>query len=45
MTPLDQVMKELRRPRAPVSAVVIGLFVVAITVLIMIGLTSGTPKP
>jgi hypothetical protein len=45
MTPLDEVMKELRRDRAPLSIGVIGIFVVAIAVLLVLGWTSGTLKP
>ncbi|WP_338504853.1 hypothetical protein V6R86_12355 [Sphingomonas kaistensis] len=43
MTP-EEIAKELRRPRAPLSVGVIGIFVMAIAVLIMLGLTSGTSK-
>ena len=45
MTP-EEIAKEMRRgPPVPVSAVVIGMLVVAITVLLMLGWTSGTLTP
>jgi hypothetical protein len=45
MTRLDEIVREMTRPpRAPVSFHVIGIFVAAIAVLLLLGWTSGTLK-